>query len=203
MKSAVQKDLFRKQFGSVQIKDADKGTIECVFATTGVKDHDGDFTLPGAFEVGAEVIISAYGHKSWMGVLPVGQGVIRVEKDKAILDGEFFIDTPNGAETFGVIKRLGRKQEWSYGFDVLETGELTEDMRQKGVWRVLKKLKVYEVSPVLVGAGVDTMTLSAKARDQEPSAEQAAAASALALEGRQLFAQHMKTKQRLLGLGRW
>lgn len=204
MKSAEQKELFRKGFGSIVIKDADKGLIECVFATIGVKDHDGDWTLPGAFEAGAEVIISAYGHKSWMGALPVGQGLIRVEKDKAVMDGEFFVDTPNGKETFDVIKRLGKKQEWSYGFDVLETGELSEDMRQKGVWRVLKKLKVYEVSPVLVGAGVDTMTLSAKQKaTTEPTAEEKAAADAVALEARKLFAQHLKTRTRLIATGRW
>lgn len=199
MTIAEQKDLFRKSIGSIQIKDADKGLISAVFATMGVKDHDGDFTLPGAFEDGAEVIISAYGHKSWMGVLPVGQGIVRVEKDKAILEGEFFVDTPNGAETFGVIKRLGKKQEWSYGFDVLETGELTEDLRQKGVWRVLKKLKVYEVSPVLVGAGVDTMTLSAK----QKNAERAEDAEVVSLEARRLLKQHMETRRRLRRLGLW
>lgn len=197
--AATQKDLFRKAFGSIQIKDADKGLVECVFATIGVKDHDGDYTLPGAFEAGAEVIISAYGHRSWMGALPVGHGVIRVEKNQAIMDGEFFIDTPNGAETFGVIKRLGKKQEWSYGFDVLETGELTEDLRQKGVWRVLQKLKVYEVSPVLVGAGVDTMTLSAKAKGTEPAQHP----PAISIEARRLFKQHLETRKRLRGLGLW
>lgn len=172
-----------------EVKDADKGLVEACFATLGVKDYDGDLTLPGAFETGAEVVISAYGHKSWMGALPVGQGTIREEGDKAVLSGEFFLDTECGKETFGVIKKLGKKQEWSYGFDVLETGELTEDMRQKGVWRVLKKLKVYEVSPVLVGAGVGTQTTSVKEK-----LAQDAAAAAVATDARKEFARFQKAR---------
>lgn len=202
VKNATQSDLFRKHFLGFKVKDADKGLIEACFATTGVKDHDNDFTLPGAFEDGAEVVISAYGHKSWMGALPVGQGKIRVDGSKAILEGEFFLDTESGKETFAVLKRLGQKQEWSYGFDVLETGELDEEMRQKGVWRVIKKVKVYEVSPVLVGAGVDTHTLSVKKKpaapaDPAPTPEQKAADAALATEGRKQFVRFQKTLARL------
>lgn len=180
-----------------EVKDADKGLVEACFATLGVKDYDGDFTLPGAFENGAEVVISAYGHKSWMGALPVGQGTIREEGDKAICSAEFFLDTECGKETFGVIKKLGAKQEWSYGFDVLEQGELTEDLRQKGVYRVLKKLKVYEVSPVLVGAGVGTQTTSVKEK-----LAQDAAAAAIALEARREFARFQKKRATLVSVGR-
>lgn len=162
----------------LSVKDAEKGTVEAVFSTFNVKDHDGDWTLPEAFENGAPVVLSAYGHKSWQGVLPVGRGVIRVEKDKAILDGQFFLDTQLSKDTFTTIKNLIDLQEWSYGFDVLETGELTEDLRQKGVWRVLKKVKVWEVCPVLVGAGVDTETLSMKGRSSKPPATDPAIATA-------------------------
>lgn len=150
---------------ALEIKDADKGLIEATFSTFGVKDHDKDVTLPGAFEDGAKVAISAYGHRSWMGEMPVGRGKIRVEGDRAILDGKFFMSTDRGRETFETVKQMGDLQEWSYGFDVLETGEVTQDLREKGVRRVLKKLKVFEVSPVLRGAGIGTGTLVAKSAD--------------------------------------
>jgi hypothetical protein len=146
-----------------QVKDAGKGLVEAVFSTFNVKDFDDDLTLPGAFEDGAPVTISAYGHKSWAGVMPVGKGAIRAETGRAVLDGQFFLQTAAGKETFEVVKAMGQDQQWSYGYDVLETGTLSEEMRQKGVSRVLQKLKVYEVSPVLVGAGVGTTTLSMKA----------------------------------------
>lgn len=149
---------------SVEIKNAEKGEIEAVIATFNVKDHDGDWTLPGAFEDGAEVRLSAYGHESWFGQLPVGKGVLKTTDTDARFVGHFFLDTDHGQQTFKTVKAMGSLQEYSYGFDVLERGEVTEELRQRGVFRVLKKLKVHEVSPVLLGAGIDTRTVSVKER---------------------------------------
>lgn len=145
----------------VEIKDADKGIVEAVFATLEEKDHDDDWTLPGAFG-DQNVRLSSYGHRSWMGELPVGKGKIREAGKSAVAELRFFMSTQHGREHFEVVKEMGDLQEWSYGFDVVETGELTEELRQKGVVRVLKKLKVHEVSPVLLGSGVGTRTLSVK-----------------------------------------
>lgn len=163
-----------KSFGTIAIKNADEGQIEAVFSTFNVIDHDGDVTLPGAFEDGAKVRISAFGHRSWMGELPVGRGVIRADEQRAILEGQFFLGTAAGKDTFETIKQMGELQEWSYGFDVLGTGaveELPEALR--GAQRVLTKLKVHEVSPVLLGAGIGTETLVVKQQkdDQDETAE--------------------------------
>jgi len=163
---------------TVEIKDAEKGEIEAVFATFNVKDKDRDWTLPGAFEEGAEVLISAYGHSSWSGELPVGKGVIKTTPTDARLVGKFFLDTQAGREHFTVIKELGANQQWSYGYDVLETGEVTPELEQMGVERVLQKLKVHETSPVLLGAGVDTRTVGTKEADEEAARAQAAAQAA-------------------------
>ena len=149
-----------KALRGFEIKAEDQGTVRAVFATLGVKDSDGDVTKPGAFEDGAEVVISAYGHTSWQGALPVGKGTIRTTKSEAVLDGRFFMDTAAGRDTFTVVKELGGRGEWSYGFDVLKNSFGEFDGKQV---RFLESLKVFEVSPVLVGAGVGTRTLSAKA----------------------------------------
>lgn len=179
------------------VKDAEKGIVEAVFCTFNVKDYDGDLTLPGAFEDGAAVAISAYGHKSWMGAMPVGRGKIRQEKERAVMEGQFFLNTAAGKETFEVVKAMDELQEWSYGFEVLETGEVTEDLRQKGVWRVLKKLKVFEVSPVLVGAGVDTGTLAVKdAGDRRDDEETPAEVKSAAQKE---FVRFQQTRARLSG----
>lgn len=145
----------------VEIKDAEKGIVTAAFAKLGVKDHDNDLTLPGAFG-SQNVRVSAYGHASWMGELPVGRGSISEKDGEAVAELKFFMSTQHGREHFEVVKEMGELQEWSYGFDVKETGEVTEEMRQQGVRRVLKSLAVHEVSPVLQGAGVDTRTLSVK-----------------------------------------
>lgn len=159
-------DQHKRKSLEFKITDAEKGEVEAVFSTFNVIDHDGDVTLPGAFEDGAKVGISAYGHNSWLGGLPVGRGVIRVEKERAVLEGQFFLSTETGKEHFETVKQMGELQEWSYGYDVLDTGnveDLPEELQH--AYRVLVKLRVYEVSPVLVGAGIDTETLSIKQLD--------------------------------------
>lgn len=143
----------------VEVKDADKGEVTAVFSTFNVVDSDGDVTVPGAFDDGAEVLISAYGHASWSGALPAGMGKIRTTDTEAILDGQFFLDTAHGADTFKVVKRIGPLGQWSYGFDIAKHSYGEHDGRQV---RFLEKLKPFEVSPVLVGAGVNTRTLAAK-----------------------------------------
>lgn len=158
-----------KQLTRVEIKDADKGEIDAVFATLDVVDRDRDVTLKGAFETGAPVRISAWGHGAWKGRLPVGRGSIRETKSEAILEGRFFMDTVEGHDTFVVVKEMseddGPGQEWSYGFDVLDS-EFGQHSGQKV--RFLKKLKVHEVSPVLLGAGIDTRTVAVKEAKELP-----------------------------------
>lgn len=157
-----------KALTSVEIKDADAGTVQAVFARFNVVDLDNDVTLPGAFEEGAKVRISAYGHKTWDGALPVGRGVIRVTDEEAFLDGQFFLKTTQGRDTFETLKELTDLQEWSYGYDTLDS----EPGQFKGQQvRFLKKQKVIEVSPVLQGAGIGTRTLAMKAIEPAPIEE--------------------------------
>lgn len=157
-----------KALTGVEIKDAEAGTVQAVFATLGVMDSDGDVTVKGAFETDAPVRISAYGHTSWGGVLPVGKGYIREEGNEAILESQFFLTTVAGREHFETIKEMGPLQEWSYGYDVVDSEAGEFEGKQV---RYLKKLKVHEVSPVLLGAGVGTRTLSVKS--DLPFSEQA------------------------------
>lgn len=143
----------------VEIKDESKGLVRAIFSTFNVVDSDGDVTVPGAFTDGAAVRISAYGHASWSGTLPVGKGVIRQTATAAILEGEFFLDTTHGADTFRTVQRMGELQEWSYGYDPVKYSFGEFDGRRV---RFLEQQQVHEVSPVLLGAGIGTRTLSAK-----------------------------------------
>lgn len=169
-----------KTLRGVEVKDADSGEVTAVFSTLGVVDSDGDVTRPGAFEDGAAVVISAFGHASWGGALPVGKGVIRADDAKAVLEGQFFLDTTAGRDTFAAVKNLGPLGQWSYGYDVTECAFGEQDDKRV---RFLDGLKVFEVSPVLVGAGVGTQTLSAKGRNMTFADEGAAVLAALATFG--------------------
>lgn len=155
-----------KSFTNVEVKSASKGTVSAVFSTFNVIDHDGDVTLPSAITNGAAVVISAYGHGSHQGALPVGKGLIRTTSTEAILEGQFFLQTSAGRETFEVVKELGELAEWSYSLHdvVAKTGEWGGRVAQ-----ILHSIRVKEVSPVLIGAGISTRTLAAKSATSTPA----------------------------------
>lgn len=158
----------RKSLTSVHVKDADKGQVSAVIATLNVRDHDGDVILPGAFESGQKVRISAFNHASWGPSLPVGKGTIREEGDEARFDGQFFLNTETGRETFETVKGLEDLGEWSFGFD-LRQGATRQGEHQGEDVRFIGPLPdgtagidTHEVSPVLLGAGINTRTLAVK-----------------------------------------
>lgn len=148
-----------KTLSGVEIKSESEGRVLARFATYDEIDHHNDVTYKGAFEDGAPIVVSSYNHTSWGGSLPVGKGTIREGKGYAYADLQFFLNTQAGRDTFETVKNLGPLQQWSYGFDVLEDGR--DEIEGKSV-RTLKKVKVHEVSPVLVGAGKSTATLAVK-----------------------------------------
>lgn len=169
-----------KTFSSVTIKDADQGIIEAVFASRLVDsikdataddiDLGGDVTLKGAFDEGAAVVISAYGHGSWgAGVgmggsvpqLPVGKGFIHEIDGEAVLKGQFFLDTTHGRDAWLTIKSLSEDdlQEWSYSLQGVKAQRGTVGGRRV---RFIEHVGVKEVSPTLVGEGIDTRTIGVK-----------------------------------------
>ena len=150
--------MIRKMFAPGGMKLDDEGHIEAAFAQLNVIDFDNDVTVNGAFPQ-KDVPMSAYGHTSWEGALPVGKGTITEEGDWAVFKGDFFLDTTHGKDAYNTVKGLGDLAEYSYGFDVIDSGNGTLD--GKAV-RELRSLDVFEVSPVLRGAGLGTHTIAIK-----------------------------------------
>lgn len=148
----------RKTFAGEVKQLTDDGDIVVAFAQIGVVDKDGDISQAGSFPT-KSVPMSAYGHSSWMGDLPVGRGAIREENGWAIFDGKFFLDTNAGRDTYQTVKNMAELQEWSYGYLPIDF-EYTQQAGQQV--RLLKKQDVFEVSPVIVGAGVATHTRGIK-----------------------------------------
>lgn len=149
---------------SVELKAEDEeGRFRATFATFGVVDLDGDVTRPGAFATGQEVRLAQWGH-NW-GALPVGKGVIDADNERAWVDGQFNLKTNAGRDTYETVKDLGALQEWSYGFEVTKASYGQFEGREV---RFLEGLKVFEVSPVMLGAGINTGTDFVKSSfDQE------------------------------------
>lgn len=146
---------------AVTIKNAELGEVEAVIATIGVVDHDGDVMLKGAIDDGAKVVISAYGHASWDGALPVGVGTIKEVGQEVVFDGRFFTQTPHGAATFETVKELSAEdlQEWSFSLEEVEHERGKVDGKSVNL---ISRVYVKEVSPVLRGAGINTRTLATK-----------------------------------------
>ena len=152
---------------SLELKqgEGEEGQVEARIATLGVVDLHGDLTAKGAFRK-QSVLMSPWNHSSGRGQEPpVGKGVI----DKnGVFTGSFFMKTVAGREAYEVAKAIASdsfKAEWSYGFNVEDS---KEEVRDGETIRVLKKLDVFEVSPVIRGAGIDTETLSVKSTDTCP-----------------------------------
>jgi HK97 family phage prohead protease len=139
------------------LKADEDGAFRAVFSTFGVVDLDGDVTSPDAFTKGAEVWICAWGH-NW-GEPPVGVGVIDADETAAWVDGRFLLETPQGEAHYRTVKAGGSIQEWSYGFQVLQSHSDTVDDVEV---RVLDEIQVFEVSPVHRAAGIGTHTEAIK-----------------------------------------
>lgn len=146
--------------------DGDGGTFSARFATLNVKDHDGDVITTGAIGK-QDVKISQYNHGSWgegADALPIGVGKVYEYGGQARVKGEFNLDNPAAAATYQTMKWLhskGHSQEFSFALpDVdVEMRELDGE-----VLRHITRVSIPEVSPVMMGAGIDTALLSIKGR---------------------------------------
>ena len=135
------------------------GIGKAVISTLNVIDKDNDVTLPEAFGSQPTVILPTHDWKS----IPLGKGAITEAGDEAIVNFKLNLDSPTAKEWYSFLKfdmENGESlQEWSYGFDVLASSDGEQD--GKAV-RFIEAVKVYEVSPVLVGAGINTRTVGIK-----------------------------------------
>lgn len=149
-----------KRYDSTHIKLQEDGTgsFTARFAKLGVIDYDQDVILSDSLSnAGSDVLVCQWGHKWDMPT--VGRGPIDEVDGEFEIKGQFYLQTEAGKEHYETVKANGELQEWSFGFDILEAvpGEL-DGMRV----RVIRKVRVFEVSPVLQGAGIGTRTTGIK-----------------------------------------
>lgn len=163
----MEQKIFR---APIELKaNGEEGEFRAVFATLNVVDWHTDVTEPGAFTDGQNVVIEPWNH-GW--TLPAGKGVIRSDSKEAWIDGKFFLDTDTGKEHYQTVKNLGPLAEWSYSFNIEESGQGEFAGQQV---RFLRKLDVAGVGPVTRGAGIGTRTEMIKQKDGEGEAPPAEA----------------------------
>ena len=156
----------RKSFKPAEFKLAETGEVSVAFSRFDVLDHDNDVTRKEAIPVGVEVAMSDFGHSSWDSAPPVGKGVIGLGDGVATFNGAFFLNTDHGRNAYETVKAMGDLQEWSYGFRVTKSKPITFEGTSA---QEILGLDIYEVSPVLKGAGISTHTLAIKSDGPDPA----------------------------------
>lgn len=148
--------------------DEEAGTVEAVFSVFNEVDSDGDVVLPNSIRsgYGNKGVAMVWGH-DWKNI--IGKGKIVQDNDKAVFKGSFNLNTNAGREAYETVKAMADLQQWSFGFEVLdsEVGMFQKDGGEEKEVRYLKDLKVWEVSPVMVGANQNTSTVMLKNLEAE------------------------------------
>jgi len=156
-------------------EDGDTRYIEAVFSLFDVIDSDNDVTKANALRSGytGNKVPLVWNH-DWSKV--IGRGIIETDNQKAVFKG-YFLNTEAGKEAYETVKAMQDMQQFSYGFQVLKSSKGTHiDSKGEEVpVRVLEDVKVWEVSPVLVGAQQNSFVQALKSGlepvDEEIKAE--------------------------------
>jgi HK97 family phage prohead protease len=133
-------------------EDGDTRYIEAVFSLFDTIDSDNDVTKANALRSGytGNKVPLVWNH-DWSKV--IGRGIIETDNQKAVFKG-YFLNTEAGKEAYETVKAMQDMQQFSYGFQVMksEKGSHIDSKGEEVPVRVLQDVKVWEVSPVLVGA---------------------------------------------------
>ncbi len=133
-------------------EDGDTRYIEAVFSLFETIDSDNDVTKANALRSGytGNKVPLVWNH-DWSKV--IGRGVIETDNQKAVFKG-YFLNTEAGKEAYETVKAMQDMQQFSYGFQVMKStkGTHIDSKGEEIPVRVLEDVKVWEVSPVLVGA---------------------------------------------------
>jgi HK97 family phage prohead protease len=150
-----------RQFAATEFKaDESQGIVEAYVSIFDNIDLYGDKIIKGAF---AESIQKKLPKGVWMHNWdqPIAKTIEAREDDKGLyIKGQFNLDTQRGKEAFSDVKS-GLIDEFSIGFRVLDY-----EYEENGT-RVIKKIKLYEWSPVLAGANPDTELVNVKSEEEE------------------------------------
>ena len=137
----------------------DDGSFEAAIATFGELDHDRDIVMPGAFGTLPVSVLPSHDSQH----VSMGKTLVEERGNTAVAVGQFNLNIQAAREWHSSLKfdlaNPPSIQEWSWGFRPVEFSFEERDGQQI---RILSKVDLREVSPVLRGASIGTGTLSAK-----------------------------------------
>lgn len=153
---------------NIKILDASLGIIEAYVSIFGNVDSYGDVVEKGAFAASIAKHFPRYPKGVWAHdwSQPIAKTLeIKEDQQGLYVKGQLLLDIQKAKEAYILIKE-GVVTDFSFGYEV---DEAVID-ESTGV-RLLKKLTIYEWSPVLVGANDRATLLRVKSDGQEASAE--------------------------------
>lgn len=153
---------------SAQVKATgeETGEFEAIVAVFGNIDSGGDVIVKGAFtdtlaewDASGDPIPVVWSHDSNDPFSHIGSVVEASETDTGLLvKGQLDLDNPKAAQVHKLLK--GRRvTQFSFAYSVLDGGPTEIDGQSAFE---LRRLKLYEVGPTLVGMNQETELLSAK-----------------------------------------
>lgn len=154
-----------------------EGQFEALVSVFGNKDAYGDVVVPGAFadtlaewKASGNPIPVVWSHMYGDPDFHIGVAVEAAEKSVAGKAGLWIrgqLDTDEEAKKARQVSRLLRGKrvtQFSFTYDVLDGAFAKSE--ELGEYYELRRLKLYEVGPTLIGANQDTELINAKALDQ-------------------------------------
>lgn len=155
-------------------------------------DLDSDVVLKSAWPAGVNVAIQP--SHDWNSYA-IGEGVTDQRGEWGTVNLDFFLDTSLGKDWYASTKRRGDRQQWSFGYRVLESEPGTVAGQPV---QFLKSLQLFEASPVLAGAQPLSHTMAIKAAEPGlPFADEldAAHAAVTSLLGRSQSLADLRSKE--------
>lgn len=161
------------QTKSITIEKMDEaGTGRARIAQLSAIDKDGDTYAKGAFSWksgGGQWVQMIPAHNKQ--AMPFGKAWLHETGDWAVADFTLNLETQAGKEWHAALafdlKTGNPVQEWSFGFQTLKSARVQRGNKSA---RELQQLDVFEISPVLRGAGVGTGTLGVKSAELKEAA---------------------------------
>ena len=166
-------DLLRKKSSAISIKEDAQGEATVVIATkNNGPDSDGD-TYAKEVLGGEQSALILPAHDSMS--VPLGKARVYESPEDIRADMKFNLDIPAADQWFKALQfdmTNGKsKQEYSFGYRILKSSPETIDGQRV---QQIEKLDIFEVSPVVRGAGNHTRTVDIKS-EKDQVAEIAAA----------------------------
>lgn len=148
-----------------------EGQFTAYASVFGNEDSYGDVVMPGAFKdtlaewaASGNPIPLLFGHNMSDPDYNIGAVASAAEDDHGLLiTGQLDLESPKALQTYRLLKGK-RINQMSFAYDVLDGGSVTETINGTDAMHYeLRKLKLYEVSVVSLGANQETEILAVKA----------------------------------------